>query len=166
MPQLELGVTGIYGKLNKAAWMSTFYVNGWSGDDITTHVASNKADFREYDQRFVTPENSRTLTNWRGVYEMIRAANTVFQSIEGVTLRSRPYKQERLIGETYFLRAIMFNHLMRIHGRIPLVLEVDPFQQPLLASQLEVFEQIESDLLEAESRLPESSQYTGSTTTK
>ncbi|MGP1994335.1 RagB/SusD family nutrient uptake outer membrane protein [Zobellia laminariae] len=155
MPQLELGVTGIYGKLNKAAWMSTFYVNGWSGDDITTHVASNKADFREYDQRFVTPENSRTLTNWEGVYEMIRAANTVFQSIEGVTLSDPdPTKQERLIGETYFLRAIMFNHLMRIHGRIPLVLEVDPFQQPELATQEAVFAQIESDLLEAEARLP------------
>jgi len=163
MAQLELGVTGIYGKLNKAAWMSTFYVNGWSGDDITTHVASNKADFREYDQRFVTPENSRTLTNWRGVYEMIRAANTVFQSIEGVTL-SDPARQERLIGETYFLRAIMFNHLMRIHGRIPLVLEVDPFQQPPLASQLAVFEQIESDLLAAESRLPVKSAFVGSTT--
>ena len=165
MPQLELGVTGIYGKLNKAAWMSTFYVNGWSGDDITTHVASNKADFREYDQRFITPENSRTQTNWNGVYEMIRAANTVLNSIEGVTLSDPdPSKQERLVGETYFLRAIMFNHLMRIHGRIPLVLEVDPFQQPGLATQLEVFEQIESDLLQAESRLPEKSQYVGSTT--
>ena len=165
MPQLELGVTGIYGKLNKAAWMSTFYVNGWSGDDITTHVASNKADFREYDQRFVTPENSRTLTNWNGVYEMIRAANTVLQSVEGQTLSDPdPTKQERLIGETYFLRAIMFNHLMRIHGRIPLVLEVDPFQQPALASQLEVFEQIERDLWEAESRLPIKSAFVGSTT--
>ena len=161
MPELELGVTGIYGKLNKAAWMSTFYVNGWSGDDITTHVASNKADFREYDQRNITPENSRTLTNWNGVYEMIRAANTVLESVEGQTLivpeTALPdlTKQETLIGETYFLRAIMFNHLMRIHGRIPLVLEIDPFQQPPLASQLEVFQQIESDLLEAESRLPE-----------
>jgi hypothetical protein len=154
MPQLELGVTGIYGKLNKAAWMSTFYVNGWSGDDITTHVASNKADFREYDQRAITGENSRSQTNWSGVYEMIRAANTVLQSVEGVTLvDSDLTKQERLVGETYFLRAIMFNHLMRIHGRIPLVLEVDPFQQPLLATQLEVFQQIESDLLAAESRL-------------
>ncbi len=165
MAQLELGVTGIYGKLNKAAWMSTFYVNGWSGDDITTHVASNKADFREYDQRFVTAENSRTLTNWNGVYEMIRAANTVLQSVEGQTLSDTdPTKQERLIGETYFLRGIMFNHLMRIHGRIPLVLEVDPFQQPELASQLAVFEQIESDLLAAESRLPVKSEFTGSTT--
>jgi starch-binding outer membrane protein, SusD/RagB family len=155
MPQLELGVTGIYGKLNKAAWMSTFYVNGWSGDDITTHVASNKADFREYDQRAITGENSRSQTNWNGVYEMIRAANTVFQSVEGVTLSDPDItKQERLVGETYFLRAIMFNHLMRIHGRIPLVLTVAPFQQIPLATQEDVFKQIEADLLAAESRLP------------
>ncbi|WP_282134841.1 RagB/SusD family nutrient uptake outer membrane protein [Seonamhaeicola maritimus] len=155
MPQLELGVTGIYGRLNKAAWMSTFYINGWSGDDITTHVASNKADFREYDQRNVTPENSRTLTNWNGIYEMIRAANIVIESAEGVTLADPdPTKQERLIGETYFLRAIMFMHLARIHSKIPLVLTVDPFQQPGLNSAEEVLMQIESDLLAAESRLP------------
>lgn len=155
MPQLELGVTGIYGRLNKAAWMSTFYVNGWSGDDLTTHVASNKADFREYDQRNVTPENSRTLTNWNGIYEMIRAANIVIESAEGVTLSDPdPDKQERLIGETYFLRAIMFMHLYRIHGSIPLVLTVDPFQQPALNTPAEVLAQIESDLINAESRLP------------
>jgi hypothetical protein len=160
IPQLELGVTGIYGKLNKAAWMSTFYVNGWSGDDITTHIASNKADFREYDQRAITPENSRSQTNWNGVYEMIRAANTVLQSVEGQTLlvpatgNPDAATQDRLVGETYFLRGIMFNHLMRIHGRIPLVLEIDPFQLPVLATQLEVFQQIESDLLAAEGLLP------------
>ena len=127
--QLELGVTGIYGKLNKAAWMTTFYVNGWSGDDITTHRASNKADFREYDQRAITSDNSRTATNWAGVYEMIRAANTVLASADGQTLPD-PDKQTTLIGETHFLRGIMFYHLARIHSRIPLVLDVDPAARP------------------------------------
>ena len=60
LAELELGVNGIYGQLRQTAWMTTFYVNGWSGDDMTTHRASNKADFRQYDQRFVTADNSRT----------------------------------------------------------------------------------------------------------
>jgi hypothetical protein len=154
--QMSLGVEGIYGKLNKAAWMTTFYVNGWSGDDMTTHRASNKADFREYDQRAITSDNSRTATNWRGVYEMIRAANTVLESADGQTLPDAA-AQNRLLGETYFLRGLMFYHLARIHGRIPLPLEVDPYSRPGLASQVEVYNQIESDMLQAESLLPPTS---------
>ncbi|TMM53403.1 RagB/SusD family nutrient uptake outer membrane protein [Maribacter algarum] len=151
--QLELGVRGIYGKLNKAAWMTTFYVNGWSGDDMTTHRASNKADFREYDQRAITPDNSRTFTNWRGVYEMIRAANTVLFSVEGQQLPDAA-AQDALIGETHFLRGLMFYHLARVHSRIPLILELDANLEPTLASAEEVYAQIESDMLMAESLLP------------
>ncbi|MRI00099.1 RagB/SusD family nutrient uptake outer membrane protein [Kriegella sp. EG-1] len=154
--QMSLGVEGIYGKLNKAAWMTTFYVNGWSGDDMTTHRASNKADFREYDQRAITSDNSRTATNWAGVYEMIRAANTVLESAEGQTLPDAT-TQDRLLGETYFLRGLMFYHLARIHGKIPLPLEVDPYARPSLSSEVDVYTQIESDMLMAESLLPQTS---------
>ncbi|MEQ9439358.1 MAG: RagB/SusD family nutrient uptake outer membrane protein [Cyclobacteriaceae bacterium] len=153
LAELELGVNGIYGQLIRAAWMTTFYVNGWSGDDMTTHRASNKADFREYDQRFITPDNSRSFTNWGAVYEMIRAANTVLANSEGVQLSDQA-AQNRLIGETYFLRGLMFFHLTRIHGRIALPLSIVPDPEIGLATQIEVYEQIENDLIEAESRLP------------
>ncbi|NIJ46521.1 hypothetical protein FHR24_003009 [Wenyingzhuangia heitensis] len=151
---LEYGVTGIYGQLRQAAWMTTFYVNAWSGDDITTHKASNKADFREYDQRAVSNGNSRTATNWRGVYSMIRAANTVLASSESLTLEDKTL-QDQLLGETYFLRGTLFFHLTRIHGRIPLTLDVStPDPELTLATQQQVYEQIESDLLTAEGMLP------------
>lgn len=154
---LQLGVTGIYGKFNEGnARMTTFYVNGWSGDDMTTHRASNKADFREYDQRAITSDNSRTADNWAAVYAIVRAANTVLSSVEGQQL-SDSDAQNKLIGETHFLRGLAFYHLARIHGRIPLVLDVDPYARPELATQLEVYTQIESDLLQAESLLPVSS---------
>lgn len=156
LAELELGVNGIYGQLRQTAWMTTFYVNGWSGDDMTTHRASNKADFRQYDQRFVTADNSRTGTNWRGVYAMVRAANTVLVNAADLQLADQE-SQNRLIGETHFLRAIMFHHLARIHGRIALPLDIVPNPEIGLATQLEVYEQIESDLLQAESLLPASS---------
>lgn len=153
--ELELGVNGIYGQLRSAAWMTTFYVNGWSGDDMTTHKASNKADFREYDQRSVTSLNSRTADNWGAVYSMVRAANTVFQNIENITFENDIEKQNSLIGETYFLRAIMMHHLVRIHGEIPIILKVDPTAKSELSSTQDVYAQIESDLLEAEKLLPD-----------
>lgn len=154
--ELELGVNGIYGQLRQASWMTTFYVNGWSGDDMTTHRASNKADFREYDQRFITPENTRSFNNWGAVYEMVRAANTVLANIEGVELADKA-TQDRLIGETHFLRGLMFYHLTRIHGEIALPLSVVPNPEISLSSQIDVYTQIENDLLLAESLLPVSS---------
>ncbi|MEM7380769.1 MAG: RagB/SusD family nutrient uptake outer membrane protein, partial [Bacteroidota bacterium] len=159
--ELDLAVTGIYGQLRSAAWMTTFYVNGWSGDDITTHRASNKADFREYDQRNVTVTNGRSATNWRGVYSMVLAANTVLANLEGVELQETAM-QDQLTGETYFLRGLMFYHLARVHGRIPLPLTIEVDPEISRASQEEVYAQIESDMLQAEALLPVSSN-TGAT---
>lgn len=151
---LEYGVSGIYGQLRSAAWMTTFYVNAWSGDDITTHKASNKADFREYDQRAISNDNSRTATNWRGIYSMIRAANTVLESSKDLVLVNTEL-QNQLKGETYFLRGTLFFHLTRIHGRIPLTLDVSsPDPEVTLATQDAVYKQIEEDLQLAESLLP------------
>jgi len=46
-------------------------------------------------------------------------------------------------------------HLTRIHGTIPLVLGFDPDQEVVLSTQIEVYNQIESDFLMAESLLPD-----------
>ncbi|MEO9892706.1 RagB/SusD family nutrient uptake outer membrane protein [Aurantibacter sp.] len=153
--ELRLGVTGIYASLRNASQWSTFYVNGWSGDDLTTHKASNKADFREADQRNISNENSRTQDNWRNIYGMIFNANTVLQNIEGTTFAGQEDEQNRLLGEIYFLRGAMFFHLARTHGRIiiPTTPEIDFEVQ--LASQLDVFTQIEADFIQAASLLPD-----------
>lgn len=153
--ELQLGVTGIYAALRNASQWSTFYVNGWSGDDITTHKASNKADFREHDQRSITNENSRVQDNWRNIYGMVFNANTVLKNMEGITFSGQEEEQARLLGEVYFLRAAMFFHLARVHGRIalPLTPEIDFDIQR--ASQVEVYEQIEADLLQASNLLPD-----------
>ncbi|AXT59831.1 RagB/SusD family nutrient uptake outer membrane protein [Aquimarina sp. AD10] len=155
--ELELGVTGVHAKLNDASWMTTFYAPAWAGDDITTHIGSNKAEFREFDQRLVSQANSRVRNNWEAIYSTIRAANTVLANNEGLVLTepSEIETQNRLIAEVYFLRGVMFFHLARIHGRIPLPIIPDPDQQLGLAEQIDVYEQIESDLLRAESGLPD-----------
>jgi len=151
--ELEIGVTGIYSQLRSASQWSTFFVSGWSGDDITTHKTSNKADFREFDQRAISSENARTANNWRDIYRMVRAANSVLASAEGLELVDQD-AQNRLLGEVYFLRGTMFFHLTRVHSRIPLPLTPEPELDISLSSQAEVYAQIESDLLQAESLLP------------
>ena len=153
--EMNLGVTGMYARFRAAAMMSTFYVNGWSGDDITTHRASNKADFREYDQRALTPFNTRTLDTWRNVYGLVRAANTVFENTQMTNFPVADQgKVNVLLGETYFLRGIMFHHLVRIHGKIVIKLTSALDDNPVLSPTIDVYKQIEKDLLKAEELLP------------
>ncbi len=156
LAELELAVTGTYNRMWAALRMTTAWVSGWGGDDLTTHRASNKADFREYDQRAVTLGNARTRNTWSGVYRAIRAANTVLVNAAETNLTDRA-AQDRLVGEAHFIRGYLFLHMARIHGRIPLVLGIVPDFEIGLASQEEVYRQIESDLLMAESLLPASS---------
>ena len=106
--ELDLGVNGIYAQLRNASMWSTFYVNGWSGDDMTTHKTSNKADFREFDQRSVSNANGRTVQNWNNIYGMIAAANNVLKNIEGITLEDAE-AQQRLLGEVFFKRGNVFS---------------------------------------------------------
>ncbi len=154
--ELELGVTGVYNRLWAGLRMTTAFVAGWAGDDLTTHRASNKADFREYDQRNVTVGNARLRGTWSGLYSVIRAANTVLINSEGADFTDVA-KQEQLIGEAYFLRAYSFFHLTRHFGEIPIVTTIVPDFEITLSSQEDVYRQIESDLLNAEVRLPASS---------
>ncbi|WP_139955916.1 RagB/SusD family nutrient uptake outer membrane protein [Flavicella sediminum] len=153
LQDFNLGVTGVYGKLRTAAQWTTFNVFGWAGDDMTTHKALNKAPFREYDQMNVSADNPRTLSNWKDVYSMIRAVNAVIESAQGMTVTDQE-GYDRLLGESHFLRGTLFLHMSRIHGRIPLPLTSVPDFDIELATQIKVYEQVESDLLLAESLLP------------
>ncbi len=151
--ELDLAVTGMYNRMWAALRMTTAFVSGWGGDDLTTHRASNKADFREYDQRAVSNGNARTRNTWRGVYQAIRAANTVIINAAESDLPDR-VAQDRLVGEAHFIRGMLFHHMARIHGRIALPLDIVPDLEIQLATQVEVYSQIESDYQKAESMLP------------
>ncbi|MCL7765080.1 RagB/SusD family nutrient uptake outer membrane protein [Polaribacter sp. Z014] len=153
LEDFNLGVTGVYGKLRTAAQWTTFNVFGWAGDDITTHKALNKAPFREYDQMNVAGDNPRSLSNWKDVYSMIRAVNAVIESAQGLEVADKD-GYNTLLGESHFIRGTLFLHMSRIHGRIPLPLTSTPDFDIKLATQIEVYEQIEADLLLAESLLP------------
>lgn len=153
MKELEWAVTGTYNQLWRAFRMNNSMANAWSGDDITTGGCGCKITILEYDRRLIGPQNAAIFHNWRDVYRAIRAANTVIRNAAETHLPD-PVAQDQLVGEAYFIRALLFQYLARNHGRIPLVLDVVPDYEIGLASQVEVYEQIESDLLIAESMLP------------
>ena len=154
--EMDRGIIGVYRALTRASWMTTFYAPAWGGDDITTHRALNKADFREFDQRAVLSSNNRLLQNWNAIYSAISTINGVLERSEGL-VGSEAVNQTELNtfrGEAFFLRGFLFNQLARVHGRIPLPLTQFPAADIKRSELVEVYKQIESDYLKAEEMLP------------
>lgn len=92
--------------------------------------------------------------HWRGVYR----ANQVLASVPGISMDET--KKAQYLGEAKFLRALYYYNLVTIWGNIPLILTPSqPSDKPSQVPENEVWTQIEKDLTEAITALPES--YTG-----
>ncbi|WP_315815288.1 RagB/SusD family nutrient uptake outer membrane protein [Paraflavitalea speifideaquila] len=86
--------------------------------------------------------------------------NFVFKcnaAIEGLTRSTTltPAVKQQLLGEAKFMQAFMYFYLVNEFGDVPLALTTDPQANTLLARspQAKVYEQIITDLLEAEQQL-------------
>jgi hypothetical protein len=92
--------------------------------------------------------------HWRGVYR----ANQVIDKVPSISMDET--KKAQYIGEAKFLRALYYYNLVTIWGNIPLILNPSqPDDKPAQAPEAEVWAQIEKDLAEAITGLPEA--YTG-----
>lgn len=158
---LDAALTGAY-KGYLRTWAQGFLtsaVQGFSmgGDDLTTIPGGNKADFREMDQFDVTANNDRISQIWNGCYKAIQGANNVIGNASKV--EGDQTKINEIQGEAYYLRALGYYWLTRGFGNIPLVTDVTngvtPDQLTMKPSPpADVYKVIESDLLAADSLLP------------
>ena len=104
---------------------------------------------------------------WNGTYTGIQRANTILNQIENVEFSDESYKNQ-LIGESQFLRALFYFHLVRLFGDVPLVLnQVESPSESFATiekrnSVEEVYNQILEDANSAISNLPQ--QYTDANT--
>lgn len=152
---LDAALTGSYKGLS-TTWVMGFTTSAvqaitMGGDDITTHPASNKQDFREADQFNVTSQNGRTAVIWNGCYRTIQSTNNIINNYQKITGNSA--KIDAIVGEAYFLRAFSYYWLVRGWGNIPLITTAD-YSPDLLTVQKstpsDVYALIEADLLKAE----------------
>lgn len=122
-------------------------------DDLTTHKASNKADFREFDQFKIAQQNGRLPFVWSGAYKSIQGCNNIIANYEGASGNQDAINQ--IAGEAYFLRAYNYFWVVRLWGKAPLLLNTHVFSEELLevssSSEEEIYSQIIADLQEAES---------------
>ena len=156
---LEAALTGAYkgwantwgtGFLHATAIAATM-----GGDDVTTHKASNKSDFREFDQFNVPATNQRTQALYSGCYKAIQGANNVIANYKNTTGDATTINT--IAGEAHFIRAVSYYWLVRLYGSIPLITDPNFSDEQLTISKTtpaEVYKLIEADLTAAEQLVP------------
>lgn len=121
---LESALTGAYrglgnqwtwGFLHPSANAATL-----GSDDVTTHPASNKADWREFDQFNVSTTNQRSGAVYNGCYKAIQGANNVINNYQKTSGTAATINI--IAGEAYFIRGFSYYWLTRFYGNIPLIL--------------------------------------------
>lgn len=132
------------------------------GEDVTTHPASNKQEFREFDQFAVSAGNSRTGSLYSGCYKAIQGANNIINNYHLTVGDQTSINQ--IAGEAYFIRALSYFWLVRLYGAIPLITTAEYSKEMLTIGRtepLQIYALIEEDLLAAEELLPEAKRDPG-----
>jgi hypothetical protein len=135
---------------------STYYL-GESADELRDKSPGGEAaDY--FLSNTLKPLNSSTaLMNnfWRPAYYDIYCVNAILSGLANSSGMSSSVKQE-LDGEAKFIRAFCYFYLTNIFGDVPLVLTTDFNKSALLAKshQNEIYQQVITDLTDAETLLP------------
>jgi hypothetical protein len=152
---LEAALTGTYKGLGQTWGFGFFHPTAigttMGGDDVTTHPASNKQEFREFDQFAVSSANTRTGQLYNGCYKTVQGANNILSNYQKTVGDQAVIEQ--IVGEAYYLRALAYYWLMRLYGNIPLITTAEFSNDLLTMGKTEpaaVYDLIESDLLAAE----------------
>lgn len=128
------------------------------GDMLATTIRTTSEQLDIINGNIVS---SNSITSWRVIYKTINYCNTVIDFAPQVLESDQTFKEADLnayLAEVRALRALMYFHLLRSFGEVPLKLtatssDADIVQLPK-SSQQEVWEQIVADLTFAERYAP------------
>lgn len=164
--ELEIAVVGLYDGLQQAdgAYGRNTVVYPDLYADVLDFTGTYQTD-AEVDQHTVTAENVAIADIWGDFYDVVNRANNVIASAPGLTDEVGEEDVAQWIAQAQFTRALGYFNLVRFFGGVPLVLEptwgLDDDYQPARATQEQVYDRIETDLLAAIDVLPSSgSSYT------
>lgn len=127
--------------------------NFLSGDDISTHPASNKQSLREFDQYDVKNNNAWMQTLWEQRFKVIKAANFIINNA-GRTPDASEEAIAQTIAQAHYWRAFSYFYLVTTWGPVPVMLKEEIDYNAPLKSEEEIYELILSDLQIAEDGCP------------
>ena len=123
------------------------------GDDLTSFQCC-RISFEEIDRFRTSASNQRLFVYWSSCYLTIRNANAIIDHID--KNKENQSLRNDVKGQAYFYRGLCYSFLTRIFGKVPLITEFlsnSDFSIPK-AEVSDIYEQIVSDLKNAEELLP------------
>lgn len=157
-----LAVNGLYNILrsgNTIGEGSALYSEERSDNSGRDDNQSNAGEPFQFNDFSILPSNSYLRTHWSSMYDGIARCNTLLSRIDQVQFTSEDLKK-RYLAEAKFVRGLLYFHLVRKFGDIPLsTQEITSKSEAdavaFRAKESEVYAQIVKDLTEAlDSNLP------------
>lgn len=152
-------VNSIYSYLNSTSTGSTagvYHSSFWVAAGLASdELQNNQLASPQFDQLSTftyTSQNSALQEIWAVSYKAITIANIAIDRIPGISMDATV--KARLLGEAKFLRGLLYFNLVRMFGRIPLVVAENTTLMPAPASVDDVYTQIVTDLSDAAASLP------------
>lgn len=157
--QIETAVNGAYGKL-QPLYTGDFYVFTEMRTDNTTFFfnPNNRCCVprEEVDYFLMNAVNDRVENVWDAIYSGIQQTNVVLNRIENVSF-SDESKKNQFVGQAKFIRALLYFHLVRLYGPVPLKnKEIEDPSEVFTDERVsvdQVFQQIISDAEDAANKL-------------
>lgn len=159
---ISSAVNGIYQSLrssNNIGENSGLWTDERSDDTGRNDNQSNAGEPFQFGDFSILPSNTYLKSHWASIYTTISRANLVLSYIDGVSYDDAAAKQQS-VAEAKFLRAVMYFHLVRMWGDVPLVTKQLSYEElPAFTArnkEAEVYAQIVADLKDAlNSNLPD-----------
>lgn len=127
---------------------------GLSADELIMRTSPvNRLEFQDNNVQVGNSENEYRF--WRQGYTLIYHANALIEGVqEGESILSKT-TSDQILGESLFFRALCYFYLTNLYDSIPLVLGTDSYvnSKKERTIQNEIYQQIEEDLLNAETLL-------------
>ncbi len=166
----EAAIAGMYNALQGSTGQGNNTGRGYTGRfqmiaDVSSDIAQSIGTwdfYREMDTYSVNVDNQEIREYWFGAYRAVNQANNIIAAVPGLGDAPQEVKN-RMLGEAYFVRALVFFDLARTFGGIPGVygelgvpLPLEPSRgvsQPTRASLQDTWTRIEADLNQARTLL-------------
>ncbi|MBE7171486.1 MAG: RagB/SusD family nutrient uptake outer membrane protein [Williamsia sp.] len=154
----QQGVNAVYDALqSQQAYGKTFYYLMEVRSDNTDigDRGANAGVASQIDLFTEATTNPFVTDGFAGSYVIISRANAVLDRIDAAAIDEASKKQFK--GEALFLRALSYFNLVRLYGRVPLVVKTESPTESLNDKRnaiAEVYAQIETDLKQAATLLP------------
>jgi hypothetical protein len=160
--EVNQAVLGAYAQLQPMYRDQWKFTELRSDNTITQFNANDNGDFPIWyiDQFIMTPSNKEIQPYWKEIYVGIQRCNTVLNNIDEAKFTDKD-KKDQLTGEAKFLRAFYYFDLVRLFGKVPLVLKQTESVSGAYATAQKrnsvdsVYTQIIKDATDAAELLPE-----------